>query len=80
MRDTLDSFSDRDPRTDPMRGDILRSPSGSLWNALSVRTYGYFGDTYIETSEGGWVALGEWRQKLKSATVIHRQRGSRGGL
>lgn len=66
-------MTDRDPRTDPMRGDVLKC-------GRVIRVVGFVSDTTVDFAEVSddrsrlsWANKQEtWRQWAAEATVIHK--------
>ena len=63
---------ERDPKTDPMRGDVLRK-SPAIVIVRSVTRSDVFCTLLKATGDiDGWSRLEFWRQWAADATVIHK--------
>ena len=66
--------ADRDPRTDPERGDILRSRAG-LPSVTDFLVVGFDGETVTYVQDGRHVlecSIAEWRRYAKTDEIVRR--------
>jgi hypothetical protein len=64
---STDKRNPRNPLTDPKATDEVRTQSGLIWKALSVKLEQ--GVVYIQIADGVWVSRGKWTKYAKE--VIH---------